>query len=58
MSVVESRRRIRELPDFEKLKKDGIVSEKGEILDEKRFNDYKRQIQEIEIMNYQKEAEM
>lgn len=58
MSVVESRRRIRELPDFEKLKKDGIVDEKGKILDEKRFNDYKRQIQEIEIMKYQKEAEM
>ena len=52
MSVVEHRRRIRELPDFEKLKKDGIVDEKGKVLDEKRFNEYENQMKEIEMLKY------
>lgn len=55
MSVVESRRRICELPDFEKLKKDGIVDEKGKILDEKRFNEYQKHMQDIEMMKYHKD---
>mgnify|MGYP003323358143 CR=1 FL=1 len=55
MSVVESRKRICELPDFEKLKKDGIVDEKGEILDEKRYNEYQKHMQDIEMMKYHKD---
>lgn len=57
-AVINNRRSICEMPDFEKLKKEGIVDEKGEVLDEKRFNDYKKQKHEIEVMKYMKEMEM
>ncbi len=39
-TIVESRRKIRELPDFEVLKQAGIVSEDGEILDQAKYDAY------------------
>ena len=39
MSVVQQREEIRKLPYFETLKKQGIVSEAGEVLDSKKFTE-------------------
>lgn len=53
-AVIESRNRIRELPDFERLKKEGIVNEKGDVLDEKRLQVYKQQQSIIEMQMHEK----
>lgn len=40
--VVAERRNIRNMPEFEELKKRGIVGEKGEVLDIKKFKEFKQ----------------
>lgn len=40
MAVVQTRREVRALPEFESLRKSGVVSETGAVLDAKKFQDF------------------
>lgn len=54
MAVVQHRREVQALPDFDRLKKSGIVGENGEILDSKKYEEYMNRLINLKYVNRDK----